>query len=160
VLVCVAVIGVPVWQLLDTLEQEATRLQEQSAKLTLNQLRAALVIKGAEVKLRHGGDYPAWRGKNPFDWLEGSPAGYTGLCPDGNAEPGQWCFQPSEAVESGHGRIMFRPAQPINIAGQQGNRETPLAWTVGLEFTDSNGNGKRDADERASGLTLVPVAAE
>jgi len=159
VLVCAAVIGVLVWQLLDTLEQEAARLQEQSAKLTLNQLRAALVIKGAEIKLRHGGEYGAWQGKNPFDWLEGSPAGYTGICPHGKAEPGKWCFLPQMAGASRQGRVIFRPAEPITIAGQQGNRETPVAWATGVEFTDSNGNGKRDADERATGLTLIPVAA-
>lgn len=160
VLVCLAVIGVLAWQLLDSLEREAARLQEQSAKLTLNQLRAALVIKGAEIKLSHGSDYAAWQGTNPFDWLEGSPAGYSGLCPGGEIEPGHWCFRPSVAGNRDQGRIMFRPAQPISLAGQQGNRERPLAWTTGVEYTDSNRNGKQDADERATGLKLVPAVTE
>lgn len=160
VLVCLTVIGVLVWQLLDSLEREAARLQEQSARLTLNQLRAALVIKGAEVKLSHGGDYAVWRGKNPFDWLDGRPAGYTGLCPEGNVEPGHWCFLPSATGNGEEGRILFRPAQSLSLAGQQGDRQRPLSWTTGVEYRDRNGNGKRDAEERATGLKLVPAATE
>lgn len=159
-LVCVGIIGVLVWQLLDSLEREAVRLQEQVALLTLNQLRSALVVRGAEIKLKHGGDYRSWQGKNPFEWLDGGPARYVGICPQEGAAPGRWCFMPDEGSDGETGRIMFRPGQPITIGERQGNRQTPLYWEVGVEFTDRNGNGRLDASDRQTGLKLVPVGTD
>ncbi|MDI9246673.1 hypothetical protein [Marinobacter sp. CHS3-4] len=153
------------WLLLDSLEDALERAQEQSAKLTLNQIRSVLVVKGAEIRLSSDRHLEAQAGANPFEWFEEPPAGYTGICGAASPEPGKWCFRPlqtgnagyKKAEQAGSGRVIFRPSQPINLEERQGSREAPLGWVVGIEFQDRNGNGSLDEDEPQSGLKLVPT---
>ena len=154
-----------VWVLLDVLEQELKRAQQQSAKLTINQIRSVLVIKGAEVRLNGSVDYEAQAGRNPFAWFETTPPAYIGICAAELPKPGKWCFKPLQTGNTGYkkpeqadlGQVIFRPNQPITLEDRQGSREAPLAWVVGIEFRDRNGNGRLDSDEPQSGLKLEPT---
>jgi len=152
-----------VWVLLDVLEQELKRAQQQSAKLTINQIRSVLVIKGAEVRLNGRANYEEQAGRNPFEWFETAPIGYSGPCDPEMPAPGKWCFRPLPTGNTGYkkperaeqGQVIFRPNQPITLVDRQGSREAPLAWVVGIEFRDRNGNGRLDKDEPQSGLKLI-----
>ncbi|MDL0433308.1 hypothetical protein QPM17_19395 [Marinobacter sp. TBZ242] len=131
----------------------------------LNQIRSVLVVKGAEIRLKKGPDFRAWAGRNPFHWFESEPARYEGICQQGRPDHGQWCFRPLQAGDKvhkndtagGYGQVIFQPRQPIIIGERQGSRDTPLAWVVAVEFTDSNGNGRLDEADLQSGLKLQPV---
>lgn len=156
------------WFLLGVVEREAARAEQEGTRLMLNQIRSILVVKGAEVRLREGPDFRRWAGRNPFDWFESEPAAYAGNCPGGRPEPGQWCFRPLQTGDKGYknatageyGQVIFQPRQPITVGERQGSRETALAWVVGVEFTDSNGNGRLDDADLQSGLKLQPVEME
>jgi hypothetical protein len=160
-----AILLVLVWVLLDSLEDELARAQQQGAKLTLNQIRSVLVVKGAEVRLNGSVDYEAQAGRNPFAWFETTPPAYIGICAAELPKPGKWCFKPLQTGNTGYkkpeqadlGQVIFRPNQPITLEDRQGSREAPLAWVVGIEFRDRNGNGRLDSDEPQSGLKLEPT---
>lgn len=161
----IAILFVLWWVLLEVVEREAARAEREGARLMLNQIRSVLVVKGAEVRLKEGPDFTSWAGKNPFDWFESAPASYGGICPEGQPEPGQWCFRPLQAGDKGykndtaggHGQVIFQPRQPITLGERQGSRDTALTWFVAVEFTDSNGNGRLDEEDLQSGLKLQPV---
>ena len=165
VAVIIGILLVLVWVLLDSLEDALQLAEEQGAKLTLNQIRSALVVKGSEVRLSPDSDLSARAGANPFEWFAESPLGYVGKCAEGWPEPGEWCFKPLQTGNTGYkkteqadpGQVIFRPNQPINLEDRQGSREAPLAWVVGIEFRDRNGNGRLDSDEPQSGLKLEPT---
>lgn len=156
------------WVLLGVLEREAARAEQEGTRLMLNQIRSVLVVKGAEIRLKEGPDFRDWAGGNPFDWFDSELASFGGLCPEGRPEPGQWCFRPLQAGDNGYknetageyGQVIFQPRQPITLGERQGNRTTPLAWVVAVEFTDSNGNGRLDEADLQSGLKLQPVEAK
>lgn len=166
--VVIAIVLVLVLVLLDSLEDELTRAQQQGAKLTLNEIRSVLVIKGAETRLNGSVDYAAQAGANPFEWFEKTPPGYIGICAAELPEPGKWCFKPLQNGDTGYkkaertvqGQVIFRPNQPITLEDRQGSREAPLAWVVGIEFRDRNGNGRLDSDEPQSGLKLEPTGVK
>jgi len=156
------------WVLLGVVEREAGRAEQQGARLMLNQIRSGLVVKGAEIRLKEGGDFRAWAGRNPFEWFESEPARYDGTCPDGWPELGQWCFRTLQNGDKEHkndtagvrGRVIFQPRQPITLGERHGSRDTPMAWVVAVEFTDRNGNGRLDDEDLQSGLMLKPVETE
>lgn len=153
------------WVLLGVVEREAGRAEREGTRLMLNQLRSVLVVKGAEIRLQEGPDFRGWAGSNPFDWFESEPASYGGICPEGQSEPGQWCFMPLQAGDNGYkndtagerGQVIFQPRQPITVGERQGSRDTPLAWVVAVEYTDSNSNGRLDEADLQSGLKLKPM---
>jgi|AntRauTorcE11898_2_1112593.scaffolds.fasta_scaffold45104_1 hypothetical protein len=161
----ICILMVLFWMLLDSLERQAIQAQQQGARLVLNQIRSMLVVKGAEVRLNGRIDYGDQAGANPFEWFESPPAGYGGICPGGKPTDGQWCFKPlpagnngyKKARQGGPGKVIFRPNQPITLENRPGSREAPLAWVVGIEFQDRNGNGRLDSDETRSGLKLDPT---
>lgn len=163
----IGILLVLIWGLLDSLEEQMSQAEQQSAKLVLNQLRSMLVVKGAEVRLSGQTEFSAQAGANPFDWFETPPEGYGGVCPDGVPTTGQWCFKPLPAGNSGYkkpqqagqGRVIFRPNQPITLEERHGSQEAPLEWVVGIEFRDRNGNGRLDSDEPQTGLKLEPDKA-
>ncbi len=165
--VSVSILLVLAWMLLDSLERQTIQAQQQGAKLVLNQIRSMLVVKGAEVRLSGQRDFKAQVGANPFAWFESTPGGYAGICPDGRPTDGQWCYRPlpvgnngyKKSQQAGQGQVIFRPNQPITLEDRQGSRETPLAWVVGIEFLDRNGNGRLDSDEPQTGLKLEPHKA-
>ena len=133
--------------------------------LMLNQIRSALVVRGAELRLKEGADFTDQAGGNPFDWFESAPASYQGICDEGQPEPGQWCFRPLQVGDKNDtadpgGRVQYQPRQPITIGERQGNGARPLAWVVAVEFTDRNGNGGLDDADLQSGLKLLPVTAD
>ena len=45
-----SVLAIAMWFLLDAIEQTQYRAEQQSARLMLNQVRSALVVRGAEAK--------------------------------------------------------------------------------------------------------------
>lgn len=164
-LVAIAILFVLWWFLLGALDREAARAEQEGARLTLNQIRSVLVVKGAEIRLREGPDFRDWAGKNPFGWFESTPLKYVGRCPQGRPEPGEWCFRSLQTGDKDDkndtagesGQVIFQPRQPITVGERQGSRDTALAWVVGVEYTDSNGNGQLDETDLQSGLMLRPV---
>ncbi|KPQ01961.1 hypothetical protein [Marinobacter sp. HL-58] len=164
-LVATGILFVLWWVLLGVVEREAARAEQEGTRLMLNQIRSLLVVKGAEVRLKEGPDFRPWAEKNPFDWFESEPAAYGGKCPEGQPQPGQWCFRPLQAGDKGYkndtagdyGQVIFQPRQSITIGERQGSPDTTLAWVVAVEFTDSNGNGRLDEADLQSGLMLQPV---
>lgn len=161
-----SILAVLIWLLLDSIEKETKRAEQQGARLMLNQIRSMLVVKGAEIRLDGRKSFEAQVGANPFPWFKSAPPRYTGVCPEGFPKPGRWCFQPLQTDNNGYkkpeqgesGRVIFRPTQPITLEERYGSRETVLSWTVGVEFRDRNGNGRMDREEPQSGLKLIPTA--
>lgn len=153
-LVAIMILGILYWFVMDRLEQQAGEAQQQGARLVLNQVRSALVVKGAEIRLARRQDYRSWVGSNPFDWMEVTPAAYEGICGEGGPAGGKWCFRP------GDGLLMYQALQPITLDGERTETGENLYWTVDVAFRDSNGNGRLDDDERQTGLRLKPVDAE
>lgn len=155
------VVGVLFWFLLGALEREAQRAEKAAVGVVLNQLRAALVIKAAEVRVTGRGAYEDWGGTNPMALLKTAPPTYSGACGSNAFTPGQWCFGMDTASGQGSGRsgvLIYQPDQPISIGEQQGSRESALRWVVTTEFTDRNRNGRLDNDDLPTGLKLQPAA--
>lgn len=163
----IGILLVLIWVLLDSLEKQMLQVEQQGAKLVLNQLRSMLVVKGAEARLSDQIEYSAQAGANPFEWFETPPESYGGVCPEGLPTSGQWCFKPlptgnsgyKKPQQAGQGRVIFRPNQPITLEERHGSREAPFEWVVGIEFQDRNGNGRLDRDEPQTGLKLEPDKA-
>ncbi|MBS3805817.1 MAG: hypothetical protein KGY54_14820 [Oleiphilaceae bacterium] len=156
VLISLCLLGVFVWFLLSALEQTAEQAERVGLKLVLNQLRAALVIKGAEVHLSRRERYQDWRGSNPMMLLQEPVAAYSGLCGATRLAAGQWCFAELNA-KNGRGILVYQPGQPITTEGQAGNRKKALAWSVAIDYADSNSNGQLDKEDRKTGLKLMPA---
>ena len=163
--VVLVVLGVLWWFLLGVLEREARNAEERAANMVIGQLRSALVIKGAEVMLSRYGSLAEHRGINPFELVEYPWGNYEGLCENLLPDPGDWCFRTSkqqseqqkETVNRPKGWLIYNPWQPITIDRRHANEAQPLAWEVTTEFSDRNGNGVREQEERLTGLRLSPV---
>lgn len=151
------------WYLLGALEREFQRAEEQSANMVLNQLRSALVIKGAEVMLDRYASLEEQEGINPFELIDHQWGSYAGECAEKIPEPGAWCFRGRTQKETGKtgkkdkGWLIYNPRQPILVDKRQANADEPLAWKVTTEYADRNGNGQRGHSERLTGLKLMPV---
>jgi hypothetical protein len=155
-LVSVCLVGVFAWFLLSTLERESERAERVSLKVAVSQLRAALVIKGAEVHLSRHEQYEDWAGSNPMLLLQQPLPGYQGLCEEKDPPVGAWCFEEG-SQKDGRGVLRYRPGQPITMEGQTGTRKQALAWSVAVEYNDRNGNGRLDEKDLETGLKLVPA---
>lgn len=160
-LVAVILLFVLFWFLLDALERELQRAEEQAVNLVLSQLRSALVVKGAEVMLDQHASLAEQEGINPFELMTHQWGNYVGHCDDDWPEPGAWCFTEGtqkETVKPGRGWLIYNPKQPISIQSRQTKGDEALAWKVVTEFSDRNGNGQREKDERLTGLRMLPVS--
>ena len=149
------------WFLLGVLERETQKAEDQAANLVINQLRAALVIKGAEVMLSRDGRLEDQEGLNPFGLVDHQWTNYRGNCQGAQPETGNWCFWrhvQKETVTGPDGWLIYTPNQPITLYGRQAEAGEPLAWAVTTEFADRNNNGQREQQERATGLKLAPVS--
>ena len=148
------------WVLLGKLERELQRVEQQSVNMVFSQLRAALVVKGAETMLSRQGSLEDLEGRNPFDWLDHQWPTYSGECNDVGPKQGDWCFRPGqqkETGEDGQGWLIYNPKQPITIEGLLAEPGPPLAWTVTTEFANRSGNNLREQAQRPTGLKLAPV---
>ncbi len=160
-LLVLAVLGALWWFLLGVLERETRNAEERAANMVISQLRSALVIKGAEIMLSREGTLAEHRGINPFPLVEHQWGNYEGLCGTPKPAPGNWCFlagKQKETVIGPGGWLIYNPRQPITMDRRQVNEGQPLAWAVTTEFSDRNGNGVREQDERLTGLRLSPVS--
>lgn len=158
--VSLCLIGVLFWFLIGALERQADRAERVAVGVVLNQVRSALVIKAAEIRVTGDSRYQDWTGTNPMALLKSAPSAYRGLCNGNSPEPGQWCFavQTFEGGIGGEsGILIYQPDQPIVLETQKGSRDSALKWTVTTEFTDRNGNGRLDDDDLTTGLKLEPL---
>lgn len=158
----VTVLAVFSWFLLDTLDREARKMEEQAANLVMAQLRSALVIKGAEILLARDVSLSSYEGRNPFVLLEHHWPNYKGGCEGSLPEPGFWCFretEPDVVGQSPVGQVVYRSRSQIKVAGRLAEPGELLAWTVEVAFSDRNHNGLRDPGERSTGLILVAKSA-
>lgn len=161
--VSLSVLALLVWFLLGVLEREAQKAEEQSANLILNQLRASLVIKGAEVMLSSNGRLEEHQGLNPFELVSHQWRSYTGKCKGPKYEPGTWCFRQEEqkvTVNIARGWLIYTANQSITLNGRRAQAGESLAWRVTTEYADRNKNGQREQSERSTGLMLSPVSSE
>lgn len=159
--VSLSVLALLVWFLLDVLEREARKAEEQSANLILNQLRASLVIKGAEVMLSRNGRLEEHQGLNPFELVNHQWQSYKDECKVPKYEPGTWCFRQEEqkvTVNIARGWLIYTANQPITLNGRGAQAGESLAWRVTTEYADRNKNGQREQSERSTGLKLSPVS--
>lgn len=158
--VVLVILGFLWWFLLGALERETRNAEERAANMVIAQLRAALVIKGAEVMLNGEASLADQRGINPFALIGHRWSNYRGPCQAPMPEPGGWCFravaQGDSASEAG-GWLIYNPARPITVDNRQARAGQPLAWKVATDFADRDGNGVRDQNERLTGLRLTPV---
>ncbi|MCG7201393.1 hypothetical protein MD273_16775 [Marinobacter pelagius] len=141
-LVAICLLGVAVWVLLFSVERTATRAEQQGMQLMLNQLRSALVVKGAEVMLASGESLEQWSGTNPVSLLRETPRNWGGACSEGGPQPGTWCFSESS------GLLLYQPRWLDSVAEGES-----LQWRVVTEFVESGESGAR----RAVGLSLNRV---
>lgn len=158
--VSLLILALLAWFLLGVLEKETRKAEEQSAGLILNQLRAALVIKGAEVMLTRHERLEQQEGLNPFELVEHQWRTYAGRCESATGTPGTWCFQAGEQKETenqARGWLIYTANQPITLNGRTAQAGQSLAWAVTTEYADRNNNGQRERGERATGLKLAPV---
>jgi hypothetical protein len=159
-LVGLVILGALWWFLLGVLEREMRNAEERAANMVIGQLRSALVIKGAEVMLNLG-SLAEHRGINPFPLVKHRWGNYEGLCEAPKPAPGNWCFRAGkqkETVIGPEGWLIYNPRQPITIDRRRAYEGQPLAWAVTTEFSDRNGNGVREQEERLTGLKLSPVS--
>ncbi len=127
-LVAFCLLGVVVSVLLMSLERTAAQAERQSVQLMLNQLRSALVVKGAEIMLT-GGRLEDWQGTNPVDLLQSAPLNRVGDCNGAEHRKGSWCFMGGERV------LVYRPRW-AEFPGLNGGPEQAewLFWRVETEF--------------------------
>jgi len=146
-LVAFCLLGLAVSILLVSLERTAARAERQSVQLMLNQLRSALVVKGAEVMLT-GGKLEDWQGTNPVDLLQSAPMNWGGDCSGAEHRKGSWCFSRDE-------RVLVYRSRWAEFPGLTGSPQPVerLFWRVETEFTQS----VRTRERRAKGLVLNRV---
>lgn len=140
-------LGVAVTVLLVSLERTAAQAERQSVQLMLNQLRSALVVKGAEVMLT-GGRLEDWQGSNPVEFLQSAPLNWSGDCSGTEHRKGSWCFSRDE-------RVLVYRSRWAEFPGFNGNPEQVewLFWRVDTELARQASVPER----RAVGLVLNRV---
>lgn len=141
-LVAACLLALAVWVLLSSLERTAIRAEQQGLKLMLNQLRSALVVKGAEIMLTPDQRLEQWAGINPVTLLQETPRNWNGPCSGSGSKPGTWCFAGAS------GLLMYQPRWLGTVPEGE-----PLKWRVDTEFSGSREAG----NHRAVGLSLNRV---
>ncbi|MFO7530446.1 MAG: hypothetical protein R6W86_16880 [Marinobacter sp.] len=146
-LVAFCLLGMAVSALLVSLERTAAQAERQSVQLMLNQLRSALVVKGAEVMLT-GGRLEDWQGLNPVNLLQSAPMNWGGDCSGAEHRKGIWCFSRDD-------RVLVYRSRWAEFPGIDGGPEQAewLFWRVEPEFT----RPARIPERRAGGLVLNRV---
>lgn len=151
-LVALMVLAIAAWFLLNALEDAAERAERQSARLMLNQVRSALVVRGAEVMLARDQQLESLRGMNPLPllrWEDSAPRTEdecTALAPD---ERG-WCF------DSEQDWLVYQPGQSLDVEGRRREPGGRFIWQVRVDYAETVKNGKI-TEKRGIGLKLVEI---
>jgi len=150
-LVAFSILAIAMWFLLDAIEQNQYRAEQQSARLMLNQVRSALVVRGAEAILARGETLEQLAGLNPLpllDWGTGLQVETSceRLAPDYRG----WCFNPQQQW------LVYQPGQPLLLEGRRKEPGAPFIWQVQVDYAApaTQGNNK---NKRATGLKLVEI---
>lgn len=151
-LVALTILGFAAWFLLDALEATTERAERQGVRLMLNQVRSALVVRGAEATLIRGETLESLQGLNPLSLLkqdedEPWPQEHCSeLAPDDRG----WCFDSEQQW------LVYQPAQSLVIEGRQRGRGERFIWQVQVDYAGTVKNGK-NPEKRATGLKLVEI---
>lgn len=151
-LVAFMILGIAAWFLLDALEATTKRAERQGARLMLNQVRSALVVRGAEATLVRGETLESLQGLNPLSLLkqdedEPWPQEHCdALAPDDRG----WCF------DTGQRWLVYQPAQPLTLEGRHRQQGERFIWQVQVDYAGTVKNGK-NPEKRATGLKLVEI---
>ncbi len=150
-LAALCVLGIAVWFLLDSLDATIARAEQQNVKLVLNQVRSALVVKGAEVMLARKEPLTRYQGMNPLPLLGNGSGVANRRCPAALSDSRKgWCF------DEGPGWLVYQAIRGLTMGQRTAEPGQPLAWQVCVEYTQSVKNGKNKM-KRGVGLTLVEV---
>ena len=150
-LVAASVLAIALWFLLDAIEQTQYRAERQSARLMLNQVRSALVIRGAEAILTRGETLEQLAGLNPLPLLDfGTGAQVETSCEELAQDKRGWCFNPQQQW------LVYQPGQPLLLEGRQREPGAPFIWQVQVDYAApaTQGNKKK---KRATGLKLMEI---
>lgn len=154
-LVALTLLGFAVWFLLDALEETTARAERQSVRLMLNQVRSALVVRGAEAMLVRGESLESLQGLNPLTLLQQDgdepwPRQHcTALAPDDRG----WCF------DTGQRWLVYQPAQLLVVEGRRREPGGRFVWQVQVDYAGTVKNGK-NTEKRATGLKLVEIDSD
>mgnify|MGYP001627813601 CR=1 FL=1 len=154
-LVALALLGFAMWFLLDALEATTERAERQGVRLMLNQVRSALVVRGAEATLVRDETLESLEGLNPLSLLkreedEAWPQEHcSALAPDDRG----WCF------DIGQRWLVYQPAQSLVIEGRQRGNGERFIWQVRVDYAGTVKNGK-NTGKRATGLKLVEIDSD
>ncbi|SFR85012.1 hypothetical protein SAMN05216203_3455 [Marinobacter daqiaonensis] len=147
-LVVLCLLGVAMWLLLSAIEDQLHRAETMAARLMLNQVRSALVVRGAEAMLARDETLEELAGMNPLPLLDTSYA--PGLCGEQSGPEEGWCFDSEESW------LVYGPRQPLALEGRYRNTGEPFHWQVRVDYAGTVKNGKID-DKRGIGLKLVEI---
>jgi len=136
VLVIIAVVAAFLFDALYYAQEQAERTVMEA---TVRNMGSGLKIEVA-TRAMHGQEASIRQlfGANPVQWLEKSPAGYTGICQQELA-PGGWCFDAAtheivyrprvdrhlEYLESGRPGLRWRVGSAAEIAARQSSSPAP-----------------------------------
>ncbi|MFL1405781.1 hypothetical protein ACJO2E_10630 [Marinobacter sp. M1N3S26] len=154
-LVALTVLGVAVWFLLDALEETTARAERQSVRLMLNQMRSALVVRGAEAALVRDETLASLEGLNPLSLLQQDKdepwpqQRCTALAPDDRG----WCFDTERRW------LVYQPAQSLVVEGRRREPGGRFIWQVRLDYAGTAKNGK-NTGKRVIGLKLVEIDSD
>ncbi|MCK7544285.1 hypothetical protein MLC59_08900 [Marinobacter bryozoorum] len=152
-LVAFSVLGIAAWFLLDAVEQTQYRAEQQMARLMLNQVRSALVVRGAEAMLARQGSLKELEGLNPLPLLDvGEGQSFDNECETSATDKRGWCFNQDR------GWLVYRPGQPLTLEGRQREQGEPFIWQVQVNYAGTVKQGKNNK-KRATGLKLTEIDA-
>ena len=150
-LVAFGVLVIAMWFLLDAIEQTQYRAEQQSARLMLNQVRSAMVVRGAEAILTRGETLEQLAGVNPLPLLDfGRGAQVETSCNELAPDKRGWCFNPQQQW------LVYQPGQPLLLEGRRREPGAPFIWQVQVDYAApaTQGNNK---NKRATGLKLMEI---
>ncbi|MDX5299918.1 MAG: hypothetical protein LPK85_13340 [Gammaproteobacteria bacterium] len=147
------ILAVLLFFLLRALEPLAEESERVAVRVVLNQVRAQVQIRAAELQLAGRADaLRLAQDADPMAWMGVPPSNYAGLC-DGRAAnlQGIWCFEVDAHTSTAplRGVLVYRPHNPDAFA-----LEPPLRWRVVVEYEDRNLDGTPNAGDRMDGLVL------
>lgn len=150
-LVAFSVLGLAVWFLLDAIAETQYRAEREMARLMLNQVRSALVVRGAEAMLARNEPVENLEGLNPLPLLDfGDGPGFEQRCQDLAPMDRGWCFDEQQRW------LVYQPGQPLTLEGRQREPGDPFLWQVQVEHASTVKQGK-NSGKRATGLKLAEV---
>lgn len=150
-LVAFSVLGLAVWFLLDAIAETQYRAEREMARLMLNQVRSALVVRGAEVMLARNEPVENLEGLNPLPLLDvGDGSGFEQRCQDLAPTDRGWCFDEEQRW------LVYQPGQPLTLGGRYRKPGDRFVWQVRVEYAATVKQGK-NSGKRAVGLKLAEV---